>query len=112
LRGNFGKSKTVPDCFFEWLTLLLYKVASVTNLGVLANKLCLYIPAKMDGGPHQVIEPGSTWQPFFEIKQLAATLWYHSHLEGKTAEHVYKGLAGLFIVDDAKSDQLSTLSRR
>jgi FtsP/CotA-like multicopper oxidase with cupredoxin domain len=67
----------------------------------------LHIPAKMDGGPHQVIEPGSTWQPFFEIKQLAATLWYHSHLEGKTAEHVYKGLAGLFIVDDAKSDQLA-----
>ncbi len=67
----------------------------------------LHIPAKMDGGPHQVIEPGSTWQPFFEIKQLAATLWYHSHLEGKTAEHVYKGLAGLFIVDDAESDQLA-----
>ena len=67
----------------------------------------LHIPAKMDGGPYQVIEPNGTWQPFFEIKQLAATLWYHSHLEGKTAEHVYKGLAGLFIVDDAESDQLA-----
>jgi FtsP/CotA-like multicopper oxidase with cupredoxin domain len=62
-----------------------------------------HIPAKMDGGPHQIIESNTTWQPFFEIKQRAATLWYHPHLEGKTSEHVYKGLAGLFIIDDSDS---------
>lgn len=66
-----------------------------------------HIPAKMDGGPHQKIENNATWQPFFEIKQLAATIWYHPHLKGKTAEHVYKGLAGLFIIDDAVSDKLA-----
>jgi bilirubin oxidase len=66
-----------------------------------------HIPAKMDGGPHQKIENNATWQPFFEIKQLASTLWYHPHLKGKTAEHVYRGLAGMFIIDDAVSDNLA-----
>jgi len=66
-----------------------------------------HIPAKMDGGPHQVIEAGATWQSYFTIKQEAATLWYHPHLEGKTAEHVYKGLAGLFIIDDINSQTLA-----
>ncbi|BCX88383.1 blue copper oxidase [Methylomarinovum tepidoasis] len=65
-----------------------------------------HVPAAMDGGPHQVIEAGETWQPSFEIMQPAATLWYHPHLHGKTGEHVYKGLAGFFIVDDEVSDSL------
>lgn len=66
-----------------------------------------HIPAKMDGGPHQVIAPDATWQPSFEIKQNAATIWYHPHLKGKTAEHVYKGLAGFFIIDDQASNALA-----
>jgi blue copper oxidase len=60
----------------------------------------MHLPARMDGGPHQVIEPGATWSPTWEIDQPAATLWYHPHLDGETAEHVYRGLAGMFIVDD------------
>jgi FtsP/CotA-like multicopper oxidase with cupredoxin domain len=34
------------------------------------------------------------------VDQPAATLWYHPHPHGQTARHVYRGLAGLFIVDD------------
>lgn len=63
----------------------------------------LHVPAEYDGGPHQVIESGNTWKPKFYIKQQAATLWYHPHLMGKTAEHVYNGLAGLFIIEDEYS---------
>ena len=66
----------------------------------------VHLPPVMDGGPHQVIEAGETWQPSFEIMQPAATLWYHPHLHGKTGEHVYKGLAGFFIVDDDVSQAL------
>jgi FtsP/CotA-like multicopper oxidase with cupredoxin domain len=54
----------------------------------------------MDGGPHQVIEPGATWSPYWTVDQGAATCWYHPHLHGTTARHVYRGVAGLFIVDD------------
>ena len=67
----------------------------------------LHVPARWDGGPHQVIEPGETWKPEFTIKQQAATLWYHPHALGLTGEHVYRGLAGLFIIEDDISDALS-----
>ncbi|MEX2449622.1 MAG: multicopper oxidase domain-containing protein [Rhodospirillales bacterium] len=62
-----------------------------------------HVPAKHDGGPHQVIENGATWSPAFEIKQKAATFWYHSHMHHKTGEQVYRGLAGLIVVEDAES---------
>jgi len=61
------------------------------------------LPAVMDGGPHQVIKPGATWSPTWRISQPAATLWYHPHPHGQTAEHIYRGLAGLFIIDDPET---------
>ena len=67
----------------------------------------LHVPAEMDGGPHQGIEPGTRWNPSFTIKQPAATLWYHPHPIGKTGEQVYRGLAGLFIIDDEVSAALN-----
>ncbi|UJF16737.1 multicopper oxidase domain-containing protein (plasmid) [Jeotgalibaca sp. MA1X17-3] len=67
----------------------------------------LEVPAEMDGGPHQGIEPRSTWNPNFTINQPAATLWYHPHLLDKTGEQVYKGLAGLFYIEDEKSKELN-----
>jgi blue copper oxidase len=63
----------------------------------------MHLPAAADGGPHQPIEPGETWTPSWEIDQPAATLWYHPHPHGETADHVYRGIAGLFIVDDPKT---------
>ncbi|XVQ14916.1 multicopper oxidase family protein [Spirillospora sp. CA-255316] len=64
------------------------------------------LPARMDGGPHQPIAPGTTWRPAWTIDQPAATLWYHPHLHERTAAHVYQGLAGMFIVDDEVSEGL------
>jgi suppressor of ftsI len=61
----------------------------------------MHLPAAMDGGPHQMVGPGATWQPTWPIDQPAATLWYHPHLHGETEEHVQRGLAGMFILDDA-----------
>ncbi|WP_265521050.1 multicopper oxidase family protein [Oerskovia flava] len=62
------------------------------------------LPAAMDGGPHQMVDPGQTWSPTWTIDQPAATLWYHPHLHGRTADHVYRGLAGLFLVDPGQGD--------
>ena len=67
----------------------------------------LHVPAEYDGGPRQVIKAGEVWKPRITIDQPAATLWYHPHLMGKTAEHVYRGLAGMFIIDDDYSRSLS-----
>ncbi len=64
------------------------------------------LPAKMDGGPHQTIQPNQIWQSRFQIRQEAGTTWYHSHTMHQTGRQVYHGLAGLFIIDDEGSDQL------
>ena len=37
----------------------------------------LHVPAAADGGPAQIIDPGSTWRPSFEVQQRAGTFWYH-----------------------------------
>jgi blue copper oxidase len=58
------------------------------------------LPARMDGGPHQPIRPGATWSPTWKVDQPAATLWYHPHPHGETERHVYRGLAGLFLLDE------------
>ena len=64
----------------------------------------IHLPAVMDGGPHQRIENGDTWQAHYTIMNEAATFWYHPHLMGKTGEQVYRGLAGLFIIRDPQSE--------
>ena len=58
------------------------------------------VPAEDDGGPHSPIDPGQTWIAGFPVIQPAATLWYHPHLMGTSAEQVFYGAAGLIIVDD------------
>lgn len=63
----------------------------------------MHLPAAMDGGPHQPIDPGREWRPEWQIDQPAATLWYHPHPHGQTEEHVMRGLAGMFILDDDES---------
>jgi FtsP/CotA-like multicopper oxidase with cupredoxin domain len=66
----------------------------------------MHLPAAMDGGPHQPVMPGETWSPTWRVDQPAATLWYHPHPHGRTAQHVYRGLAGMFIVDDERAGAL------
>ena len=67
----------------------------------------MHLPAAQDGGPHQVVADGTTWSPEFTVRQSAASLWYHPHLMGKTAEHVWRGMAGMVIVNDDESDGLN-----
>jgi len=66
----------------------------------------MHLPAEADGGPHQVIEPGESWSPSWTIDQPAASLWYHPHLMGATEDHVYRGLAGMFLLDDPEASAL------
>ena len=63
----------------------------------------LHIPGEVDGGPHQVIDPGHTWAPDVPIRQQAAMTWFHSHMHGRTARQVYRGLAGVMLIEDDAS---------
>jgi blue copper oxidase len=67
----------------------------------------LLVPGHLDGGPHQNIAPGASWRPVLPVRQPAATLFYHSHVHGRTAEQVYAGLAGVLIVADDQEARLN-----
>lgn len=67
----------------------------------------LVVPGTVDGGPHQLIQSQSTWEPTFTINQPASTLWFHPHVIGTTATQVYYGLAGMIIVEDENSKDLN-----
>jgi len=64
----------------------------------------LIVPGDVDGGPHQPVQPGTDWTPLLAINQPAATVWYHSHIHGKTAPQVYQGLAGVMQLTDGLDD--------
>lgn len=59
-----------------------------------------HLPATEDGGPSQVIAPGGEWTAQFDVMQFAGTFWYHSHMMEIAGEQVYKGMAGMIIVDE------------
>lgn len=60
----------------------------------------LVVPPEVDGGPHQPIAPGTTWEANFTVVNPASTCWFHPHAHGSTGRQVVSGLAGLLIVDD------------
>ncbi len=60
----------------------------------------LHVPAKWDGGPHQVINQAATWSPRFKVLNSAGTYWYHPHGNMQTELQVSRGIAGMIIVKD------------
>lgn len=116
LRVQSGETAFYPDRLSKTLgyngsylgpTLRVYRgddvnVAVANNLAVdtTVHWHGLLVPGELDGGPHQIISPGGTWRPTLPIRQPAATLFYHSHAHGLTAEQVYSGLAGVLLVAD------------
>lgn len=72
----------------------------------------MHLPAAMDGGPHQMIEPGEVWRAEWVVDQDPCTLWYHPHPHGATERHVYRGLAGLFYLDPEPGSARAALEAR
>ena len=66
-----------------------------------------HIPAIMDGGPHQMIDAGTTWKPFFEVKNNAGLYWYHPHLHEKAYDQLTYGAGGLIIIKDPTESALA-----
>lgn len=98
-----------------WGPTLIMKKGDLVHLNV-KNKLNdsttihwhgMHLPAVMDGGPHQIIPPGTSWNPYWTVKNQAATLWYHPHLHEMTQEHVTKGIGGFIIIRDEEEAKLA-----
>ncbi|WP_244508085.1 multicopper oxidase family protein [Mesorhizobium sp. ORS 3428] len=62
------------------------------------------VPADQDGNPMDPVAAGADRVYAFELPEgSAGSYWYHPHPHGRTAEQVYRGLAGAFVVK-AKDD--------
>ena len=64
----------------------------------------LHVPHEMDGHPMSVIKNGEQYIYEFIVDNRPGTYWFHPHPHGQTGPQVYKGLAGLFIVEDDRDD--------
>jgi len=57
------------------------------------------VPADQDGNPMDPVAAGADRTYTFDLPEgSAGSYWYHPHPHGKTAEQVYRGLAGAFLV--------------
>lgn len=57
------------------------------------------VPADQDGNPTDPVASGDERIYAFELPEgSAASYWFHPHPHGLTAEQVYRGLAGIFLV--------------
>jgi FtsP/CotA-like multicopper oxidase with cupredoxin domain len=115
----FGNEKTIVWSFMDNSMLApTFRVNTGTQVDVqYKNKLTqksnihwhgLLIPANMDGNPRDVsLEKIGTFNYKFDVAQRAGASWYHPHAHSTTGEQVYRGLAGLFIVNDAEEQALN-----
>ncbi len=97
---GFNQSYLGPVIRFKRGQAARMKVNNRTITPITAHWHGLHTEGALDGGPHTAFAPGETWSPELDIDQPAATLWYHSHVHGQTADQVYAGLAGMIIIDD------------
>lgn len=67
----------------------------------------LIMPPAMDGHPGDLVTANSEYMYEFEVRNRAGTYWFHPHPHEHTAEQVYQGLAGLFIVSDEEEGKLA-----
>lgn len=104
VNGNF----LAPTLIFNKGDLItLHVTNNLTNTATTIHWHGLHVPAKYDGGPHQIIGQGSTWDATYKVMNDAGTFWYHPHGAGKTDIQVSKGLAGLIIVKDSTEAALN-----
>jgi len=63
-------------------------------------------PPDSDGHPVDYVRPGTTREYRYPNQQAAGTYWYHDHAHGLTGPHVYRGLAGFYIIRDPAEEAL------
>jgi spore coat protein A len=59
-----------------------------------------------DGHPREAIPPWGFRDYRYPNRQRAASLFYHDHSHGMTGLHVYRGLAGMYLIEDPEEDAL------
>ncbi|EIJ71643.1 multicopper oxidase domain-containing protein [Pasteurella bettyae] len=63
----------------------------------------LQASGELIGGIGHGLKPGQAWSPILPISQPAATCYYHACTLASSAYQTYRGLVGLWIVEDEES---------
>lgn len=63
----------------------------------------LLAPTEMAGSIHRQLAPNSSWSPILTVNQPACTAWYHANTMLNSADPLYRGIAGFWLIDDAHS---------
>ena len=88
-------------------TEIAVEVANATAIPVSVHWHGLNVPSDADGGAVQsAIRPGGRWTPTLPVDQPAATMWYHTHVHGRTAPDLWAGLAGAILLEDSEETGL------
>lgn len=71
------------------------------------------VPSLSDGHPtRDVIAPGGRRTYYYPNRQPGTMLFYHDHVHMMEAPHTYKGLQGLYIIEDPKEHRFGLPSGR
>lgn len=71
----------------------------------------LQVSGELIGGVTRHLQAGQSWAPIVPITQSAATCYYHACTLGNSAYQTYRGLAGMWIIEDDETRQ-STLPQK
>jgi len=107
ITGSVNNNFWGPTLFFNKGDIVHLNVKNKLNDSTTIHWHGMHLPAVMDGGPHQVIPPGTLWQPYWKVSNNAGTYWYHPHLHEMTLEHLTKGIGGFIIVRDPIESSLA-----
>lgn len=81
------------------------KLNYLNNLSqsVALNIQGLQASGELLGGVAKILNKGDSWSPIIPITQSASTCWYHSVSLANSAYQTYRGLAGLWIIEDEQN---------
>lgn len=63
----------------------------------------LQASGELFGGAARVLKKGESWAPIIPIEQPAASCWYRSSTLANSAYQTYRGLAGMWLIEDDQS---------
>lgn len=63
----------------------------------------LQVAGELFSGLRNTLQHDQSWSPIMQIRQSAATCWYHASTIARSAYQTYRGLCGLWIIEDDES---------
>jgi blue copper oxidase len=106
ITGGINSDFWGPTLIFNQGDSVFLNVTNNLNDSTTLHWHGMHLPAVMDGGPHQVIPPGTVWRPYWQVKNNAGLYWFHPHLHEMTMDQITAGLGGLIIVRDSIESSL------